>query len=304
MEGCRKVPLLVSNQRAFVWNVDDITAIRTEFRVCGTLLGTLPHLSQQNAFLGVPLVLLPEEAVLLVDKGFAVMVDDPAAHSSPEIAALESWDLERNKLIQDQMAALESRDARGHAEDQSMSEQAQRKREQREARRAAAAASKTDVDANISVSGKKIQPTLPLQTAPAYTLVLPGTSTSFSWYTPEPHAHSTIWAAKDAGIWSYPSSLIERAKCAVFRDLWEKGYYMGAGVKFGGDFLVYPGDPLRYHSHFTVTVVESPDKTVIPMEIVAHGRLGTATKKTHLFCTWDETAGKVSYISIQWAGFG
>ena len=47
----------------------DIAVIRTEHRVCGTLLGTLPHLSQQNVFLGVPLVLQPEEAVLLVDKG-------------------------------------------------------------------------------------------------------------------------------------------------------------------------------------------------------------------------------------------
>lgn len=47
----------------------DIAVIRTEYRVCGTLLGTLPHLSQQNIFLGAPLVLLPEEAVLLVDKG-------------------------------------------------------------------------------------------------------------------------------------------------------------------------------------------------------------------------------------------
>ena len=47
----------------------DIAVIRTEYRVCGTLLGTLPHLSQQNVFLGVPLVLQPEEVVLLVDKG-------------------------------------------------------------------------------------------------------------------------------------------------------------------------------------------------------------------------------------------
>ena len=47
----------------------DIAVIRSEYRVCGTLVGTLPHMSQQNVFLGVPLVLLPEEAVLLVDKG-------------------------------------------------------------------------------------------------------------------------------------------------------------------------------------------------------------------------------------------
>jgi len=201
-----------------------------------------------------------------------------------------------------------------------MSEKAQRKREQREARRAAAAANKTDADASLVVAGDPVQAPRPPQTVPAYTVVIPGTSASFSWYTPAPHAYSTIQAAKDAGIWSHPSDLSERAKCAVFRDLWDKGYYMGGGLKFGGDFLVYPGtpfsvtspqrssrlsgDPLRYHSHFTATVIESPEKPVMPMEIVAHGRLGTATKKTHLFCTWDETANQVSYVSIEWAGFG
>lgn len=40
------------------------------------------------------------------------------------------------------------------------------------------------------------------------------------------------------------------------------------------------------------------------MEIVALGRLGTATKKSHLLCGWDEATGKVDYYSIEWAGFG
>ncbi|KAF9792960.1 tRNA-intron endonuclease catalytic domain-like protein [Thelephora terrestris] len=304
MEGGRRVPLLVSDKKAFVWDIDDIAVIRTEYRVCGTLLGTLPHLSQQNVFLGVPLVLSPEEAVLLVNKGFAVLVDDPAAHSSPELAALEKWNLGRSELVQSQIAALEAKDTGSHSKDMSMSEKAQQKREQREARRAAATAIKTDADAALSVSRVPVQAPRPPRTAPTYTVIIPGTSTSFSWYTQEPHAYSTIQAAKDAGIWSYPSDLTERAKCAVFQDLWEKGYYMGGGLKFGGDFLVYPGDPLRYHSHFTATVIESPDKSIMPMEIVAHGRLGTATKKTHLFCTWDEAVGDVSYVSIEWAGFG
>lgn len=40
------------------------------------------------------------------------------------------------------------------------------------------------------------------------------------------------------------------------------------------------------------------------MEVVAHGRLGTATKKSHLLCTWDDEKKEVSYLSIEWAGFG
>lgn len=47
----------------------DIALIRSQHRICGVLTGTLPHLSQQNVFLGVPLVLMPEETVLLVDIG-------------------------------------------------------------------------------------------------------------------------------------------------------------------------------------------------------------------------------------------
>ena len=45
---------------------------------------------------------------------------------------------------------------------------------------------------------------------------------------------------------------------------------------------------MRYHSHFTASVIEDKKAILRPMEIVAHGRLGTATKKAHLLCSWDE----------------
>src|SRR6266436_3538925 len=64
------------------------------------------------------------------------------------------------------------------------------------------------------------------------------------------------------------------------------------------------GDPLRYHSHFVATVQTSPSAPLRPMEVVGHGRLGTATKKAHLLCGWDPESREVTYISIEWAGFG
>lgn len=64
------------------------------------------------------------------------------------------------------------------------------------------------------------------------------------------------------------------------------------------------GDPLRYHSHFVATVQASPSAPLRPIEVVAHGRLGTATKKSHLLCGWDPESREVTYISIEWAGFG
>jgi tRNA-splicing endonuclease subunit Sen34 len=64
------------------------------------------------------------------------------------------------------------------------------------------------------------------------------------------------------------------------------------------------GDPMRYHSHFVATVQTSPSAPLRPMEVVAHGRLGTATKKAHLLCSWDPASREVTYITIEWAGFG
>lgn len=48
--------------------------------------------------------------------------------------------------------------------------------------------------------------------------------------------------------WDYPKTLTERNRCIVYQDLWEKGFYMTSGAKFGGDFLAYPGklDPNLY----------------------------------------------------------
>lgn len=65
------VPLRIANGVAYVWNVDDIATLREKYRICGILTGTLPQLSQQNVFLGVPLVLMAEEVVLLVEKGLS-----------------------------------------------------------------------------------------------------------------------------------------------------------------------------------------------------------------------------------------
>lgn len=73
----------------------------------------------------------------------------------------------------------------------------------------------------------------------SYVFRIPAKSEEFSWY--QERIYYTLQEARDAGLWSYPSNQEERAKCAVFADLWRKGYYMGNGLRFGGDWLVYPG---------------------------------------------------------------
>ncbi|KAG6919960.1 hypothetical protein DXG01_013309 [Tephrocybe rancida] len=312
----RRIPLRVSNQKAFIWDVDDIALVRSKHHICGVLSGTLPHLSQQNAFLGVPLVLMPEEVVLLVENQVAVLIDDPTTHPQPNLRYLQDWDAEQQEDIKHQMALLEAKGVKESANaGRAMSAEALQKRQAREEKRAAKAkliqesgepGSLGAMLASEVATPAPVPETLGSKAAAiGHTVVIPASSSTLQWYNPDLSCtYSTLAAAKEAGIWEYPINLQERAKCGVFRSLWEQGYFMGGGIKFGGDYLVYPGDPLRYHSHFAASVLDSPLSSLRPMEIVAHGRLGTVTKKAHLLCSWDDEKKDVSYLTIEWAGFG
>lgn len=308
-----------------MWDVDDIATIRAQYRLCGVLTGTLPHLSQQNVFLGVPLVLMPEEVALLLEIDAAVLIDDPKSHIQPTMPELQRWNAGQQESIRAQVAFTETKSARESANaDRAMSDDALRKRKEREERKKAEALRLAEIAARsdgdllapseptpaqappihsdplVSTAGNQSEP---LSSIP-YAVVVPAPSSSFEWYNPSGRSYSKLEDARADGVWDYPSTLEERARCGVFSGLWKQGFFMGGGIKFGGDYLVYPGDPLRYHSHFAASVLVSPISSLRPMEIVAHGRLGTATKKAHLLCGWDDEKQEVSYLSIEWAGFG
>ena len=137
-----------------------------------------------------------------------------------------------------------------------MSEEAQRKRKERELRKQAEAARKTaagevvnnpatllasaSTDPIDSKMGTPVPESFNTSSIP-YTIVIPAPSSSLEWYDSSVHSYSTIEAAREAGVWDYPSDLTERARCGAFKDLWKQGYFMGGGIKFGGEYLVYPG---------------------------------------------------------------
>ena len=116
-------------------------------------------------------------------------------------------------------------------------------------------------------------------------------------------------------LFPFPSTTRDRALLSTFMDLMDRGYRIGLGPRFGGEYLVYPGDYLRYHAHFTSQVLAG-DEVIRPMEIVGWGRLGTGTKKAGLLCCWPEDEkdsgeaagnardGSVEYYSLEWASFG
>ncbi|XP_031557852.1 probable tRNA-splicing endonuclease subunit sen34 [Actinia tenebrosa] len=100
--------------------------------------------------------------------------------------------------------------------------------------------------------------------------------------------------------WNYPGTEIEKLKYQVFLDLWEKGFYITPGSKFGGEFLAYPGDPIKFHSFYVVLVVPWTKKIGM-LELISIGRLAATVKKTAVLGTVSEK-GEVVYSSIKWSG--
>lgn len=89
-------------------------------------------------------------------------------------------------------------------------------------------------------------------------------------------------------------------------------FYISPGLKFGGDLVCYPGDPLKYHSYAVVRYAVAN-----LMDLVVAGRLATLVKKTILLIDDAEedtsTENGLEQLlkprakrtfSIEWAGFG
>lgn len=87
----------------------------------------------------------------------------------------------------------------------------------------------------------------------------------------------------------------------MYNDLWNKGYFVTSGHKFGGDFLLYLGDPFIFHALYIVRCIENLNEKIHPTEIVAFGRLASSVKKKAVLASFDDDDNdKLSYITINW----
>lgn len=285
----RKIPIHVAANKAYIWSVDDVRTLRIEHHICGSLVGTLPSISQQNIFLGLPLSLMPEEVVVLVENGtssdetlrtvldasrlvptradaaftsslacpgVAVLIDDTQATRPPsteEISA-ETATFIADIRAQQQELIRDDAERRANAHKIVLSEKDRIKRDARikakqekaAANRAAALAAGEIVegenDTAIVEEVASKPPPVAASVIAAYQVFTPPTSEGLPYYHPEDVTYETLEAAREAGVWTYPSTLEERSEAGVFRALWERGYFMGVGLKFGGKLLVYPGE--------------------------------------------------------------
>ncbi|KAI9368470.1 hypothetical protein BJX61DRAFT_215149 [Aspergillus egyptiacus] len=299
------VPISYIAGNYFVFSADAATYLRREHHICGVLTGTLPQVPQQNVFTGLPLELMPEEARLLVEKGVACIVDEVHFQKHGMKSLMEA---DRSKYLKE----LESQGL------ETMQLQLLRKERQRdgalkkvEEKKAAKALkaeppkedeSRTATEDSVVSLFEDSKSSAPSHVSSRRSSTLGAFEamriTPAVSHPPLPQQPPTDHLLP---IPEVPSSY------PLFAHLHSKGYFLSPGLRFGCQYLAYPGDPLRFHSHFLVVSTEWEEELDL-MKIIAGGRLGTGVKKGFLIGGADtttpssNTGDNVRTFSIEWAG--
>ncbi|KAJ5120495.1 uncharacterized protein N7515_009883 [Penicillium bovifimosum] len=311
------VPISYVSGRYLLFSIDVVTYLRREHHICGVLIGTLPQIPQQNVFLGLPLELMPEEARLLVDKGVACIVDETKAHDGMNtlleedrrryLRDLESQGLHVSRIQTDRKERLR--------------EQTMKKLEEKGAKKkanASAAAAQTSAvpedptstppqsqkDAstvNLFAADESQSSSPAIEVSKNTTPQAPVAITPATSYPPLPTPSPSSYLSAPTVPPSYP----------LFAHLHSKGYFLSPGLRFGCQYMAYPGDPLRFHSHFLVVSYEW-DQNIDLMDLIVGGRLGTGVKKGFLIGgaqkgidDVDSEADRIDTVrafSLEWAG--
>lgn len=287
--------------RYLLFDVDVVTYLRRTYRICGVLTGTIPQIPQQNLFLGLPVELLPEEAKVLVERQIAYIVDDTPWHRH-RFNTLEGAD--RKKYL----GSLRSEGLK-----------AKRAAELEARKKSENALAKKALKSNV-LSTSTTSPAV----AETRSATLDGEDTVFN--DTRPTSRASMVSTLPTGPWavtptisytlsSLPQDSTKISNPAVpssyplFAHLHSRDYFITPGLRFGCDYTVYPGDPLRFHSHFVATGY-GWNEEIRMLDIVGGGRLGTGVKKGFLIGGEDleeNEEGKsksngVRTFCIEWGG--
>lgn len=256
--------------KAMLFDLEDIKRARG-LGIVGVLSGTLPAAPQQNMFLGVPLQLMSEECLWLIRSGYArllpddLMIRDIYTH------------LTEDDIVQLQLGAEDDLNAQKRV-----------KVEQHEKKMAKLGMKKYRQDDKLISQGLSVTVHDTPSRLPNYELF------------------KTIYKKSSRSQRYLINKIkIDELQYKIFSYLRSRGYFLAPGIRFGGKFIAYPGDPLRFHAHLIVNDVKWNDDIGL-INIVGGGRLATGVKKLWVVASEPDSTEEedIQCFSIEWAGFG
>lgn len=260
--------------------------LREEYRIVGSLVGCLPRVPRQNAHLGLPEELMPEEVALLLQLDVATLVQ--CAYKSPSAEDIAAH-LEKKTDSYEQQKVLFMKEKREEMK-RKLPEIIEGKKKKRrklleEKRKQGHHVDDAEFEADVEVDPDTVD--------------IPEIREKHMLIEQPLAALSDRLKCEEVEL-SFPNTPEQILRFEVFKDLWHSGHFLTSGTKFGGDFLVYPGDPSRFHALF-VAVCVPHEKRMSALDLIAMGRLGKTVKKTLVLCSMDNN-GQLCYNSLQWTG--
>jgi len=286
------------NNSGFIWNVEDVKTLRLKHRILGNFVGFAPKTYQ----IGLPLILQPVELQLLKEKGlisfyqvdgikqprdhliekaleyreqcYQTQIDEFKAERTQKIYSIADKIVEgkRKKMLQEGKEPKKQQKVASNISGKQSDEQKQ------------SVSENLDRETIINQEIANIKPiTREMQVIQTFI--------EDPWIEAE---------EKQTCKWNYPvSDPLSKCRLFTFKDLWNNNYYLSEGSKFGGDFLAYCGDPVKYHAKYIVICVDGEESIANEnrvQDLIARCRLGTSVKKIILFSWLDED--EVKYKSL------
>ena len=320
-------PIFKLSSKYLVYDPDTVSYIRREYNISGVLIGSLPQAAQQNVFLGLPLELMPEEARLLVEMGVANICNDVASHRRAFLdCGLSAEERRAYHAALRKQGAAASRTGTKRAHDRkkaALAKKAQfrdwndipedmlKSSQEREEDRMI---EKTESDA-LATATANDEALFESPTSMSISASL-DTHRSATQAEPEPFHITPSTSYPPMQITNAPSRNDDSVSEALpsyhlYKHLHEQGYFLSPGLRFGCQFVAYPGDPLRFHSHFLCNGMDW-DQEFDLLDLVGGGRLGTGVKKGFLIGGSadggiaagrdDDSKFEVRSFCIEWGG--
>ncbi|XP_055588679.1 uncharacterized protein LOC129741010 [Uranotaenia lowii] len=106
---------------------------------------------------------------------------------------------------------------------------------------------------------------------------------------------------------NFQLNLADELKYKLFKDIWLKrlGFVTG-GDSFGCDFLLYPGDPMYYHSSHVIHVIDEQPTSHLEQQMNVHFlirccRLAVVVNKICVLA-YEKADGTIAYQTMEWEG--
>eukprot|EP01025_Chloroclados_australasicus_P018819 TRINITY_DN20025_c0_g1_i1.p1 TRINITY_DN20025_c0_g1~~TRINITY_DN20025_c0_g1_i1.p1 ORF type:complete len:284 (-),score=38.23 TRINITY_DN20025_c0_g1_i1:360-1211(-) len=243
----KKIKVFVLGDQCLLFDVEGFKKLRTEHRIAGSLIGQLSDFKQQTIYSGLPVAFGMEEVYVCLENGWIELRQGRNLSSMAQ-----------------QLSHHKKRRRYDDGDDNSDGYYEDKQRKQQKAKN-------VDASTNGSVKQNEQDESKMEDVDESWKeLLLNGK-----------YVEVLLADEGEPAQWNFPSTKQQAMNCAVFRDLHKKGYYLTNGLRFGSQFLVYPGDPSVFHSQFSVKIVEEDTEIFSPIQLAAMMR-GTHQARKHL----------------------